>query len=111
MHFLADPQYRSRFIQVEIHQALDAPELQKLGAFAWRQYEDFMRAIETGFYKSQKLTGPKFEPDEAPALFSTYLQRLGFRLPYIKSFDFAKEFGDRLLVDFLNNHQYIPYDS
>ena len=75
--------------------------------FAEGQRNDFFRAIRIGVYKGKNLTGPKFEPAEVSLLFSTFLQRLAFRLDHIGS----EDIDDAFVFEFLNNHQYIPFDK
>ena len=94
----------------ELDRAIDDPSLRRVRDEAAGKRDDFFRAIQTGVYRDQTLTGPKFEIDEAPSLFSTYLQRLGFHLAQAHGEDPAEELTDTFVVEFLNQHQYIPFE-
>lgn len=104
------PDITTRYIENELDHAIDDTVLRRVRKEAADQRDDFLRAVETGVYRGQTLTGPMFEADEASLLFSTYLQRLGFRLAQIDSEDAAEEPADAYVVEFLNHHQYIPFD-
>ena len=94
----------------ELDRAIDDPSLRRVRDEAAGKRDDFFRAIQTGVYRGQALTGPKFEIDEAPLLFSTFLQRLGFHLAQTHSEDPAGELTDTFVTEFLNQHQYIPVE-
>ena len=94
----------------ELDRAIDDPSLRRVRDEAARKRDDFYRAIQTGVYRGQTLTGPKFDIDEAPLLFSTYLQRLGFHIAQAHSEDPVGELTDKFVTEFLNQHQYIPVE-
>ena len=101
----------TRYVKNELDRAIDDPSLRRVRDEAARKRDDFFRAIQTGVYRGQTLTGPKFETDEAPLLFSTFLQRLGFHLAQAHSEDPAGELTDTFVTEFLNQHQYIPVEQ
>ena len=100
----------TRYIKDELNRAIDHPSLRRVRDEAAGKRDDFFRAIQTGVYRGKTLTGPKFEIEEAPSLFSTYLQRLGFYLARVHSEDPAGELTDTFITEFLNQHQYIPVE-
>ena len=98
----------TRYVKNELDRAIDDPSLRRVRDEAAGKRDDFFCAIQTGVYRGQTLTGPKFEVDEASSLFLTYLQRLGFRIAH--SEDPAEELADTFVTEFLNQHQYIPVE-
>ena len=100
----------TRYVKNELDRAIDDPSLRRVRDEAAGKRDDFFRAIQTAVYRGQTLTGPKFEIDEAPSLFSTFLQRLGFHLARVHSEDPAGELTDTFVTEFLNHHQYIPVE-
>lgn len=98
------------YVKNELDHAIDDPSLRRVREEAAGKRDDFFRAVQTGVYRGQTLTGPKFEMDEAPLLFSTYLQRVGFRIAQAHGDDPAEEVTDAFVTEFLNRHQYIPVE-